>query len=532
MYTETTNALPNSIFHYVFYIDNAGPSAAADVVVTDVLPANLLFERLDALGGFLTCTTPAVGENGTVTCTAASFPASRSGLFLLTVRVAPNATSGTVTNSITVTSSTVDPDLGDRTASATPVTLVPPATGERHLDPTATMHQMTPQVATTSQNALAVWREGSFNFIPPDRSGAIRGALFRPDTPGETLIEFAPAEQGTNAMYPVVAAAGDRYLVVWREIKSGQGRILARRLRTDGTFLDTQPLVLESGVALTCCTDAGDPRPAVASDGRDFYVAWVTADSRVRGIVVPAQGAVIGQPLLISRDEESGTRGRFDLEVVRTPALYMVIWLERLPASGGPFQRPDGMRYARVTTGGVLLDSLASIAFSGPDAGSITATGSSEGAVITANYFYESADISSPGLECVGVLLMSTTGEPHGGWRQYCEDLIWFKNPTLHSKILPVAKGFLLVQPGRRYGTYALERPIRTVAADHTLMSISEPKVLESVLVREVAIANWQGSALLVYNRTERDPGRASVVRTLAYVVPGSGGRKTRAVRH
>jgi hypothetical protein len=30
-YTNTTNALPNSIFQYVFGIENKGPSAAADV---------------------------------------------------------------------------------------------------------------------------------------------------------------------------------------------------------------------------------------------------------------------------------------------------------------------------------------------------------------------------------------------------------------------------------------------------------------------------------------------------------------------
>lgn len=33
-----------------------------------------------------------------------------------------------------------------------------------------------------------------------------------------------------------------------------------------------------------CCTDVGDPRPAVASNGRDFYVTWVSANYDVRGI--------------------------------------------------------------------------------------------------------------------------------------------------------------------------------------------------------------------------------------------------------
>src|SRR5207253_881178 len=124
---------PGSVINYTLSIQNTGPSTATDVVLTDVLPASLLFEFVGPPGGF-TCTTPPVGTSGTVTCMAPAFPAPRVAGFTLRVRVAPNARPSVVTNIATVTSSTSDPDDEDRTAAAT-VTLAGSAGTEKRLDP-------------------------------------------------------------------------------------------------------------------------------------------------------------------------------------------------------------------------------------------------------------------------------------------------------------------------------------------------------------------------------------------------------------
>lgn len=519
--TTASGARPGSIFNYTISIQNTGPSTATDIVLTDVLPADLLFESIGVPAGF-TCTTPAAGTNGTVTCTAATLASPRVVGFSLRVRVAPGARSGVITNRATVTSSTLDSDDEDRTDDAPPVTIAAPAGAERRLDPgTTALPQVSPQVATTRQNALAVWREGAVPFSPGG-SSSIRGALFRPDAAGQTLIEFAAPEQGVDLAQPNVAAAGDRYLVVWRESRSSQGRVLARRLRVDGSFIDAQPLVLDTGGAVGPSSDAGDPRPAVASNGRDFYVAWVSADHDIRGIAVPAEGAVSGEPTIVSRDPDVRARGRYDLEVVWTSAVYVVGWLDRVlqPPSILPFTG----RYARVTSQGVLLDPQLSNSIAGPLAiSSMTATSTPDGAVVTVDYD-ESADQQRLRRWCVGVLLLTASGEPDDAQTLRCDNAPGeVAAPALHSTLVPVAGGNLLVQPGRRYLPPFADTAIRTFSADSALTEVSDPTLL-GVTGREVSVANWQGSALLVYNRTD------GVSRVFAFLIQ-SGGR-TRAVRH
>lgn len=121
--TTTATATAGSTFSYTIYLANAGPDAAANVEMTDVLPAGLLFQSITRPTGF-TCTTPAVGANGTITCTAATLANGATATFTLTVRVATGAT-GNVTNTATVLSTTADPDAGDTTDGAPPVTLAP-----------------------------------------------------------------------------------------------------------------------------------------------------------------------------------------------------------------------------------------------------------------------------------------------------------------------------------------------------------------------------------------------------------------------
>jgi len=518
--TNTTNARAGTIFNYIMSVQNNGPSEAANVVLTDVLPAGLLFEFLGPPAGF-TCTTPAVGTNGTVTCTAPSFPASRVAGFTLRVRVAPGARSGVVTNRATVTSSTLDPDSEDATAVAN-VTIEAPAGTERRLDPSAAaprLPQVSPQVAATQQNALAVWREGALLFTPPNGTAAIRGALFRPDTDGETLINFTALEAGTDVAHPNVAAAGDRYLVVWRETKSSQGRVLARRIHVDGSFIDAAPLVLDTGDAVACCTDVGDPRPAVASDGQDFFVTWVSATKVIRGLVVPAEGPVAGNPTVISRDLDTVAHGHHDLEVVWTSAMYVVVWLDR----AFPFDQPFVLRYARVTPQGVLLDTQSSNSLAGPAFRSITATSYTDGAVVTVEY--DEPDIPSFRRRCVGVLLLTPSGAPLDALALRCDSAPPVSPPPTHPTLVPVARGSLLVQPGRRYTPPFADLSIRTSTVDRDLTTLSASTAL-GVLARELSAANWRGAALLVYNRTDGD-----VSRVFAFLMRGGAG-KARSVRH
>ncbi len=104
---------------YTITVANAGPNAAQSVSLTDTLPAGTTFVSLTAPAGF-SCTTPAVGGNGTVTCTIASLAAGATQTFTLIVQVGASVAAGTViSNTATVSAATSDPNAANDSATTT-----------------------------------------------------------------------------------------------------------------------------------------------------------------------------------------------------------------------------------------------------------------------------------------------------------------------------------------------------------------------------------------------------------------------------
>ncbi|MBK5258594.1 MAG: ExeM/NucH family extracellular endonuclease [Thermoanaerobaculia bacterium] len=148
---------------YTITLTNAGPSDAAGVSLSDILPAATTFVSLSSPGGW-SCTTPAVGASGgTVSCSNASLAAG-SAVFTLTVGVPPSVPDGTViTNTATASSSTSDPNPGNESGTATTtvgvgsadlsVTKVDtpdPVTAGTNLTYTITVNNAGPSDATTA----------------------------------------------------------------------------------------------------------------------------------------------------------------------------------------------------------------------------------------------------------------------------------------------------------------------------------------------------------------------------------------------
>jgi uncharacterized protein len=103
---------------YTITVTNNGPDAAANASLEDTLPTGTTFVSLPAVAGW-SCTTPAVGAGGMVSCSNPSF-AVGSAVFTLTVAVDPSVTSGTVlTNTATATSTTGDGNPGNESGTAT-----------------------------------------------------------------------------------------------------------------------------------------------------------------------------------------------------------------------------------------------------------------------------------------------------------------------------------------------------------------------------------------------------------------------------
>lgn len=113
----TVNAGSN--ITYTVTVGNAGPSNATTVTLTDVMPAFTSFVSGNQTSGpAFSCSLPAVGTNGTITCSIASLGASQSATFELVVNLpSAGAPGATLSNTATVGSATTDGAPGDNSST-------------------------------------------------------------------------------------------------------------------------------------------------------------------------------------------------------------------------------------------------------------------------------------------------------------------------------------------------------------------------------------------------------------------------------
>jgi uncharacterized repeat protein (TIGR01451 family) len=111
---------------YTLVVDNNGPDPAAAVTWTDLLPggpSGVTFVSLSAPAGW-SCNTPPVGQGGTVSCSNASLPVG-DATFTLVVALNPGLPVGPMTNTVDVTSTTIDGAPGNESDSEVTTILLP-----------------------------------------------------------------------------------------------------------------------------------------------------------------------------------------------------------------------------------------------------------------------------------------------------------------------------------------------------------------------------------------------------------------------
>jgi uncharacterized repeat protein (TIGR01451 family)/CSLREA domain-containing protein len=101
--------LAGTTFTYTVSVDNLGPNAAAGVVVTDVLPSQVTFVGASGQGWLCSF------DDSLVACGATTLPVG--GAPVINIKVIAPETSGTLTNTATVGSNAVDPNLANNSAS-------------------------------------------------------------------------------------------------------------------------------------------------------------------------------------------------------------------------------------------------------------------------------------------------------------------------------------------------------------------------------------------------------------------------------
>lgn len=108
---------PGQNLTYTIQVQNSGPDAATGAQLIDTLPGDLTFFSLSAPGGW-SCTTPAVGAGGTVSCSNPSLAAGAGGTFVLTTSVPVGSPAGTFYLNTATVVANADPSPENDQASA------------------------------------------------------------------------------------------------------------------------------------------------------------------------------------------------------------------------------------------------------------------------------------------------------------------------------------------------------------------------------------------------------------------------------
>ena len=118
--------VPGGNITYTQVVTNNGPQDAVNATFIEAVPGNTTFQSLAVAPGW-SCTTPAVGSAGNISCTNPDVPSAAGGTFTVVVQVIPGTVNGTqILDTASVSSGTNDPNLANNTASV--LTLVGAAT--------------------------------------------------------------------------------------------------------------------------------------------------------------------------------------------------------------------------------------------------------------------------------------------------------------------------------------------------------------------------------------------------------------------
>lgn len=122
-----TTVVSGSMLSYTMTVTNNGHDGATGLTLTSATPSATTFQSLAAPAGW-SCTTPAVGSAGTISCMSASMANGGSAQFVLTVTVACATPNGAaIANTANVTATSLDPNTApNNTASVSVAVSNPP----------------------------------------------------------------------------------------------------------------------------------------------------------------------------------------------------------------------------------------------------------------------------------------------------------------------------------------------------------------------------------------------------------------------
>jgi uncharacterized repeat protein (TIGR01451 family) len=197
---------------------NNSPSDAVNVVFTEAIPANTTFLSIVPAAGW-TCTTPAVGSTGNISCLNPDVAGATTSNFAVAVKVNAGVTNGTQIVSVdNVTSGTSDPNLANNSATAintvtsatsadltvTNTASAPVVTAGTNFTMTGVVTNQGPAAATNATFVEPIPANSTFvSLVPP----AGWGCVVPPSgTATGTITCYASSTfaSGASATFPVV----------------------------------------------------------------------------------------------------------------------------------------------------------------------------------------------------------------------------------------------------------------------------------------------------------------------------------------
>ena len=100
---------------YTVTVTNLGPFQASAVTLVDPVPARSTFVSMNSGGA--SCTAPAAGQVGTVTCNFGNMASGASATVTITVQISKLPNQGSITNTAVVSSPNFDPNPANNSAS-------------------------------------------------------------------------------------------------------------------------------------------------------------------------------------------------------------------------------------------------------------------------------------------------------------------------------------------------------------------------------------------------------------------------------
>jgi len=290
--TITNSDFPDPVLaaQAIFYTQvatNNGPSAASNVVVTTVVPPNTTFDSLIVPTGW-SCTTPAVGAQGTVSCTIPSLAAGSSASFVFEVTVDPSTSGGTqVSNTARISSASTESNLFNN-AATTNTTVAAPNQADLS--------------ATVEANADTVLAGGTIRYTQVVQNNGPAGAVdavFTQNTPTNTVFQSLVVPAGWSCITPAVGVAGAIRCIVPSFAAGADATFLLAVTVNGGTAAGT---VITNSATIAAATS--DPVPAnnVGTDSTRVGTA-VQADLSVTNTDSPdpvEPNAIIGYSQTVS----------------------------------------------------------------------------------------------------------------------------------------------------------------------------------------------------------------------------------------